>query len=113
MKFLPEKFNSDRLWAIVAYGLLLVANARMGLGIDPEAMTELSYVVIAFVLGKSVRGTGNALSALLPAAFATQAAPEIDSNPLKLLREQLQEQLKPPLASAPTQPPVSKRVAED
>lgn len=70
-ELLPEKLNSDRLWALGAYIALLIANAQLGLGIAEEQMTQLCYAVIAFVLGKSIRGTSTEglVQKLVPAAM--------------------------------------------
>ena len=78
---IPEKLNSDRLWALVAYAALLVLNAKLQLGVPPEQMTELLYAVIAFVVGKSIRGTtaGSFVSALMPKL--TEAAASIEPAP--------------------------------
>jgi len=55
--FLPKLF-SDRLLVALAFVLLVVVDAWWQLGISTEHMTEAMYVVISFILGKTLRGTG-------------------------------------------------------
>lgn len=57
MKDALKKFNSDRLWVVLGYLALVFANTWWEVGIPDATMTEIMYVVIAFVLGKSLRGT--------------------------------------------------------
>jgi len=53
------KLKSDRLWILAIYAVVVILNAVMPdtLEIPIEQMTELGYAVIAFILGKSIRGT--------------------------------------------------------
>ena len=60
-----SKLNSDRLWAMLAFLCLIVANAAFGLGLevvgdgaDYSPLTMAGITVATFILGKSVRGTG-------------------------------------------------------
>lgn len=79
---IPEKFNSDRLWALAGYAAVLMANAYLALGIPEEQLTELLYAVIAFILGKSIRGTtgGSFVQALAPKLIEATARiePKVD-----------------------------------
>ena len=62
------KLKSDRLWALLLFLALLVGNAAFDMGLSDDQIREALYAVIAFILGKSVRGTiaGSAIIALLP-----------------------------------------------
>ncbi len=64
MGSVKSKLNSDRLWALVAFGGLVIANAQFSFGLEviPEGaqaspLMLLAYAVIAFILGKSLRGS--------------------------------------------------------
>ena len=52
-----EKLKSDRLWALLGFAALLVANAMFDLGLGPEEIKPIMWSVLAFILGKSVRST--------------------------------------------------------
>jgi len=77
-----DKLKSDRLWALIAYVALVVANAKLHLGIDEKTMTEICYVAGAFILGKSLRGTttGSMLSALVPGVPGTLLEAVVDKG---------------------------------
>jgi hypothetical protein len=64
-----SKLNSDRLWALLAFGAVVVANAKLQLGIDQAQMEALLYAVIAFIVGKSWRSSapGAVIEAMAPA----------------------------------------------
>ncbi len=76
MQEVLQKLNSDRLWALVTYFAVVVANVKMGLGVPAEQMTELLYAVVTFVVGKSLRGTvgGSMIEALVPMLSKAQPA---------------------------------------
>ena len=69
---LIAKVVSDRLWALVLYIALVLANASFQLQISEEQMTEIAYIVGGFIAGKTIRGTvvgtgvATALGAVLP-----------------------------------------------
>ncbi len=59
-----QRLRSDRLWALLAFVALILVNSMFNLGLDvPGAAEETSalamagYSTIAFILGKSIRGT--------------------------------------------------------
>lgn len=52
-----DKLNSDRLWVALGYFAVLVANAKLNLGLTDDLLVAASYVAVAFILGKSLRGT--------------------------------------------------------
>lgn len=85
MSFIPddvvEKLKSDRMWALLLYVGLLVANAKFNLGVTEDQMTEVLYAVIAFIVGKSVRGTtaGSLVKALGP-VLSTSAEAVVDGD---------------------------------
>jgi len=53
-----SKFKSDRLWALILFIGVIAANASFDMGINQEQLELIAYGVVAFILGKSVRGTG-------------------------------------------------------
>jgi hypothetical protein len=84
MKDIIPKLTSDRLWALIAYFIIVIANAKLNLGLDEKTMTEITYVAGAFILGKSLRGTsaGGILSAMIP-GVAGQLLEVADDKPGK------------------------------
>lgn len=72
---IKEKVVSDRLWALLAFVGLVFANQLLGLGVTDEQITEVLYATLAFILGKSLRGTvgGKVLEgALVPGLSAVK-----------------------------------------
>lgn len=78
-----SKLNSDRLWALALFIAVIAANAAFDLGVEQEQLELIAYGVIAFILGKSVRGTG--MQSIVDAVVAAmskgaQAIPEITTT---------------------------------
>tara|TARA_Y100000296_G_scaffold85151_1_gene120339 strand:+ start:771 stop:1043 length:273 start_codon:yes stop_codon:yes gene_type:complete len=71
MDKLLAEVKSSRVWALVIYIGLIVANAAFDLQIDPEALGEVALVVGAFILGKSIRDSlaGSMLKGLVGQAM--------------------------------------------
>lgn len=67
MKDVKTKLKSDRLWAALGFVGLLVVNAMFDLGITENQMTDVLWVTITFIAGKSLRSTtgGTVFGALL------------------------------------------------
>ena len=76
-----SKLNSDRLWALLLFIAVIAANAVFDMGITQEKLELLSYAVIAFILGKSVRGTGMQSVIDLVVGGLSQAAKAIPEVP--------------------------------
>ena len=79
-----EKLMSDRLWVLAGYFALVAANAKIPLGITDDIMTEILYAVLAFIIGKSLRGTsgGSILMPLLGKVIGTvEGKPGVEDAP--------------------------------
>lgn len=86
---LPKIF-SDRLWALLAFLVLVLVNAIFDLGLEHAPVGQDStivvtmYAVVAFILGKSIRGTvggsilKQGLDILLPAV--EKVAPSVEAS---------------------------------
>tara|TARA_Y100000034_G_C6871529_1_gene397972 strand:+ start:112 stop:366 length:255 start_codon:yes stop_codon:yes gene_type:complete len=78
-----SKLNSDRLWALLLFIAVVAGNASLDLGIEQEQLELVAYGVIAFILGKSVRGTGmqNVVDMVVGAlSQGAEAIPKVDSD---------------------------------
>lgn len=78
---IKTKLISDRLWVLLLYVVLVFANQWLALGVPDEQLTEVLWAVLAFILGKSLRGTGvgNILAGLIPGGL--KAVQKIEPAP--------------------------------
>ena len=90
MDDMKKKLQSDRLWMAAAFLILVALNAQMAWGLEmvPEGATSsplalAAYVAIAFVLGKSVRGTvaGSFLEAMTSKAADDTSSEDTEDGP--------------------------------
>lgn len=78
-------FKSERLWVLLIYVALLFTNAMMGVYLNmmilpDDQITEVGYVVVAYILGKSIRDTGAGAIFGTGITAVTQTARELGSK---------------------------------
>jgi hypothetical protein len=49
-----DKLKSRKLWTMVAYIVVIVANSQLGLGLSDEAIAGMTAVVAAYLVGQGI-----------------------------------------------------------